>query len=47
MLAGVVDPGGASASVRVIPLDGAARRLAELSKDPRPRGITWTPDGVA
>ena len=44
-LAAVVDPGAAAASVWVLPLEGAARRLVELSQDRRPRGITWTPDG--
>jgi hypothetical protein len=29
----------------VIPLDGAARRLVQLSTDKRPRGVTWAPDG--
>ena len=45
-LAGVRDPGGALAEVWLIPLDRKARRLVELSKDRRPRGITWTSDGA-
>ena len=44
-LAGIMDSGGAAANVWVIPLDGPARRLAQLSTDKRPRGVTWAPDG--
>ena len=40
-LAGIVDSGGAAADEWVIPLDGAARRLVQLSTDKRPRGVTW------
>jgi eukaryotic-like serine/threonine-protein kinase len=45
-LAGVAVPGGMRASVWVLPLNGAPRRLIELSKDGRLRGVTWTPDGA-
>ncbi len=45
-LAAVAVPGGMRASVWVLPLNGTPRRLIELSKDARLRGITWTPDGA-
>jgi Tol biopolymer transport system component len=45
MLAGLRDSGGAVADVWVIPLEGPARRLAQLPTDRRPRGVTWAPDG--
>jgi eukaryotic-like serine/threonine-protein kinase len=45
MLAGIMDSGGAAADVWVIPVDGPARRAAQLSADKRPRGVTWAPDG--